>query len=268
MLRLCDEILRRLLPQLDVVVVEAVKVETDVVAVTARTRAGPVASPGCGRRSSWEHSRYVRRLGDEAVGGRAVRIDLSVRRLYCENTACPKVTFVEQVGGLTARYQRRTPALRRVVEAVAVALAGGAGARLLAHLHQTLSQLLLRPPAPEAQLPQQSPEPCSQARPASTSDHGTGVFGITPIAQTLRAARTETPDERQINVMGKAEAPGQDGPCQYSSAWPPERAVWVTGVPMATAIGSRPPYVVALRGAKWSAADHGLRGNDKTLEGS
>ncbi|MGW6472893.1 ISL3 family transposase [Streptomyces nigra] len=38
-----------------------------------------------------------------------VVIDLSVRRLYCENSDCPKTTFAEQVTGLTVRYQRRTP---------------------------------------------------------------------------------------------------------------------------------------------------------------
>ncbi|MDJ0465886.1 transposase family protein [Streptomyces sp. H27-C3] len=114
------------------------EVVTDVVVVIARAR-GPVGCPGCGQGSLWEHSRYVRHVGDEAVGGRAVRIDLSVRRLYCENTACSRTTFVEQVDGLTVRYQRRTPALQRVVEAIAVALAGSAGARLLVHLHQLLS---------------------------------------------------------------------------------------------------------------------------------
>lgn len=71
--------LRVLLPQLDAVVVESVEAEADMVA-TARTRAGPVGRPGCRQWSSWEHSRYVRHPGDEAVGGRAVRIDLSVRR--------------------------------------------------------------------------------------------------------------------------------------------------------------------------------------------
>jgi hypothetical protein len=67
-----------------------------------------------------------------------------VRRLYCENPvcenpACEKVTFAEQVTGLTRRYQRRTPALQKVVDAVAVALAGSAGARMLGVLHQVLS---------------------------------------------------------------------------------------------------------------------------------
>ncbi|MFE6595478.1 transposase [Streptomyces sp. NPDC057781] len=71
-----------------------------------------------------------------AAGG---DIDLSVRRLHCENPACPRAKFVEQVDGLTERYQRRTPALRRLVEAVAVALAGSAAARLPAVLHQALS---------------------------------------------------------------------------------------------------------------------------------
>ncbi|MFE3997079.1 transposase [Streptomyces goshikiensis] len=66
-------------------------------------------------------------------------IDLSVCRLYCENLACGKVAFVEQVPGLTRRYQRRTPALQKVVDAVAVALAGPAGARLLSVLHHTLT---------------------------------------------------------------------------------------------------------------------------------
>lgn len=143
------------MPQLDAVVVGSVEVERDMVVVTARTRAGPVGCSGCGQRSSWEHSRYVGRLGDEAVGGRAVRIDLSVRRLYCENTGCPKVTCVEQVCGLTVRYQRRTPALQLVVEAVAVALAGSAGARLLVHLHQrvswsTLLRCVMKLPDPPA----------------------------------------------------------------------------------------------------------------------
>jgi hypothetical protein len=64
---------------------------------------------GCGTLSEWSNSRYVRHLADAALGDRPVRIDLSVRRLCCENAACPNITFAEQVPGLTVRYQRRTP---------------------------------------------------------------------------------------------------------------------------------------------------------------
>ncbi|MFE0486036.1 ISL3 family transposase [Streptomyces tendae] len=136
----CDVAVEELLPQLVGLRIERVDASPVMLRFTAFTRDDVYqACPGCGQVSDWTHSRYVRHVADEAVGGRPVVIDLSVRRLYCENPACPRVTFVEQVDGLTERYQRRTPALRRLVEAVAVALAGSAGARLLAVLHQTLS---------------------------------------------------------------------------------------------------------------------------------
>jgi transposase len=99
------------------------------------------------------HSRYVRHLADAVLGDRPVRIDLSVRRLYCENSACPKVTFAEQVPGLTVRYQRRTPLLQHLVEAVGVVLAGRGGARMLSILNISLSRCtvlaqLMRVPLP------------------------------------------------------------------------------------------------------------------------
>lgn len=129
-----------LLPQLAAVQVERVEAGKDLLRITARARDdAEAACPGCGQVSDWVHSRYARHVADEAVAGPAVMIDLSVRRLYCENPACEKVTFAEQVHGLTQRYQRRTPALQKVVDAVAVALAGPAGARLLGALHQVLS---------------------------------------------------------------------------------------------------------------------------------
>ncbi|MEU3283117.1 ISL3 family transposase [Streptomyces antibioticus] len=136
----CDIELDVLLPQLGAVEVERVESGAGVLRIVARTRDGvEVGCPGCGRGSGWVHSRYVRHVEDEAVGGRPVVIDLSVRRLYCEGPDCPRTTFVEQVGGLTVRYQRRTPALQQVVDAVAVALAGSAGARLLAVMHHVLT---------------------------------------------------------------------------------------------------------------------------------
>jgi transposase len=132
--------LTTLLPQLAAVQVGQVEASGGLLRVAARTRDEAAAvCTGCGQESTWEHSRYVRHVVDEAVGERPVVIDLSVRRLYCENPACEKITFAEQVPGLTRRYQRRTPALQEVVDAVAVALAGSAGARLLSVLHQVLS---------------------------------------------------------------------------------------------------------------------------------
>lgn len=125
-----------------------------MIGIRARTNSRAAAAcTGCGAPSDWSHSRYVRHLADAAVGGRPVRIDLSVRRLYCENPACPKVTFAEQVPGLTVRYQRRTPLLQRVVEEVGILLAGRGGARMLqvvdvVLLRSTVLAQLMRMPLP------------------------------------------------------------------------------------------------------------------------
>ena len=70
-------------------------------------------------------------------------ICLEVRRFRCLSRRCPKVTFAEQVGGLTSPHARRTPALTAVLEAVALALGGWAGARLSGRLAAGVSRMTL-----------------------------------------------------------------------------------------------------------------------------
>jgi len=103
------------------------------VRILARTTA-EAACPGCGTVSRRVHSRYERRLLDTAIGGCEVVICLSVRRLLCLSRDCPKVTFAEQVAGLTSRHARRTPVVTALLEAVALALGGRAGARMTGRL--------------------------------------------------------------------------------------------------------------------------------------
>lgn len=124
--------------------VERVFVEGGTVHVTARTRDDFVVDcPGCGSAAHRVHSRYQRHLADTAVAGRPVVIDLSVRRLVCDQPACLRRTFVEQVEGLTVRYGRRTPPLHRLLVAIALALAGRAGARMAAVLAVAVSRVTL-----------------------------------------------------------------------------------------------------------------------------
>jgi transposase len=89
------------------------------------------------------HSRCERRLLDTAVGGREVVICLAVRRFLCLAPECAKVTFAEQVDGLTSKNARRTPAVTAVLEAVALALGGRAGARLSGRLAAAVSRITL-----------------------------------------------------------------------------------------------------------------------------
>ena len=70
-------------------------------------------------------------------------IRLEVRRFLCSSPECPKATFAEQVSGLTSRYARRTPGVTAVLEAVALALGGRAGARLSGRLAAAVSRMTL-----------------------------------------------------------------------------------------------------------------------------
>jgi transposase len=126
--------------------------------VVARTCAREVACPGCGTVSRRVHSRYQRRLADTASGCQEVLICLQARRFFCGNDACGKTTFAEQVPGLTTRYGRRTPGLEAVLQAVALALGGRAGARLSSRLacsasRSTLLRLVRAAPDPDGGTP-------------------------------------------------------------------------------------------------------------------
>jgi transposase len=123
-----------LLPHLNGVEVELVELEADSVLVDAVPMAAGATCPRCRVWSRRVHSRYVRRVADVAVGGRNVLIRVKVRRFFCKHDSCPARTFVEQVEGLTLRHARRSPALRRMLETIGLALCARAGARLAAQL--------------------------------------------------------------------------------------------------------------------------------------
>ncbi|MGW4812963.1 transposase family protein [Kitasatospora cineracea] len=94
------------------------------------TTSGSAACPSCGTASARVHSCYEHRLDDASVGGRPVVIELRVRRFRCRETTCPRITFAEQVAGLTFRHGRRSQEVQAVLRQVALMLAGHAGARL------------------------------------------------------------------------------------------------------------------------------------------
>lgn len=123
------------------------------VVIEARSAREQADCPGCGSTSTRVHGRYQRRLADTALAGRPVVLRLQVRRFACAESGCERVTFVEQIPGLTTPHARYSPPLRAALTAVAVALAGRAGARLAAALgmpvgRDTLLNLLRATPAP------------------------------------------------------------------------------------------------------------------------
>ncbi|MEU9289920.1 transposase family protein [Streptomyces sp. NPDC048275] len=49
-----------------------------------------MAYPGCGTSARRVHSRYQRHRADTAIAGRPVVIDLTVRRLFCDQRVCSR----------------------------------------------------------------------------------------------------------------------------------------------------------------------------------
>ncbi|WP_317797393.1 ISL3 family transposase [Actinoplanes sichuanensis] len=116
--------------------------------------AGEAPCPGCGGRSARVHSRYWRILADTAVGGQQTLLKVRTRRFFCDDTACSRRTFAEQVPGVTTPYARRTPLLRGLLEKIALALGGRPGARMTRLLtaevsRTTLLRLVRALPVPE-----------------------------------------------------------------------------------------------------------------------
>jgi transposase len=141
------------LPHLSSVAIDRVAVTKAGVQIWAHAKAEQVACPGCARLSARVHSHYERRLTDAVIGGRRLVLQLRVRRLFCEGPDCATRTFAEQITGLTSRYARHTPSLRKALQAIGLTLAGRAGARLAGCLglrvsRHTLLRLVRRLPEP------------------------------------------------------------------------------------------------------------------------
>ncbi|MFE0153550.1 ISL3 family transposase [Nonomuraea sp. NPDC059007] len=132
--------LRTFLPQLAELVVWDVIDRGSHVLIRARTMGKPAGCSRCGKLSSRVHGRYRRLLQDLPAGGRRVLIDLSVRRLICQNALCEVRTFAESAGALAGRYERNTGPLRRMLESFALALAARPGSRLAEILGVTVSR--------------------------------------------------------------------------------------------------------------------------------
>jgi len=130
---------KTLIPDAEAVQLRELSAEGEVITLVVAAAGATACCPVCGQGSSRVHSRYRRTLADLPWQGLAVRLALQVRRWFCPNPACARQVFAERVPTVAAPYARRTARLAGVVEALALALGGEGGARLLATLGVLLS---------------------------------------------------------------------------------------------------------------------------------
>jgi transposase len=100
--------------------------EQSLIAIVATTSSGALC-PLCQCCSQSIHSRYTRVVADLPWAGWGVRLELHVRRFFCQNQECKRRIFTERLPGVVAPSARRTTRLTDLLTLIGFALGGEAG---------------------------------------------------------------------------------------------------------------------------------------------
>jgi transposase len=123
-----------LLPDPRVIRIEYLVPTADTITLVATTVQPEVCCPDCGRRATRVHSGHRRTPADLPWHGFKVRLELHLRRFFCDQPDCPRVTFVERLSTILPPYARRTARLAQALVMIGYAIGGEGGARVAAGL--------------------------------------------------------------------------------------------------------------------------------------
>jgi transposase len=153
-------LLARFLPDRTTLALEAWHVDDAAAQITLDTISthSQVSCPLCHVQTTRVHSRYTRTVADVPWGAYAVRLQLRVRKFFCDHPTCPRQIFTERLPAVVAPWARRTLRLAQHLSALGIALGGQAGARLAARFQwrtspDTLLRLVQAAPVPDAPAP-------------------------------------------------------------------------------------------------------------------
>jgi transposase len=119
--------------------VEALLLDDHGLTILAAVKDETARCPLCGWRADRIHSWYVRTVADLPWATLVVRLQIRVRRFFCDNDACPRKIFGERLDDVTTAHAQRTERQQASLTAIAFALDGEAGARLAAQLGMPVS---------------------------------------------------------------------------------------------------------------------------------
>jgi transposase len=114
--------------------IETIYPATGAITIVLRTCRLVVPCPECHQPTEQVHSWYRRSFTDLPWQGLSVCFRLHTRRWRCPNPDCGRQIFTERLPQVVAPFARHTMRLAEVVDAIAFALGGEAGARVLATL--------------------------------------------------------------------------------------------------------------------------------------
>jgi transposase len=133
--------------------IEQIMQSETTLTITARATSPTAACPACQQFSHRIHSYYTRIPHDLPIGGQAVQLVLRVRRFRCQNRACSRQTFVQELPEVVCRRGRRTVRLTATLTLFAMAMSGQAGSRLLNRIGMAVSGDTLLRLAKQAEAP-------------------------------------------------------------------------------------------------------------------
>ena len=119
----------------------------------------PIATcPICEHATIRVHSRYTRTVADLPWADYTVRLQLQVRRFFCDTASCSRKIFTERLPTVLEPWARRTLRLMAAQQHVGHTIGGAPGARVSHKIHlpgsrDTILRQVRKRPLPEASTP-------------------------------------------------------------------------------------------------------------------
>lgn len=117
-----------------------------------------VRCPICNQSAHRVHSHYERTLTDLPWADYRLYVQLTVRKLFCDQESCHRRIFTERMASVVAPWARRTQRLAKHLTEIALRVGGAGGAKLSQTMQcgvsrNTLLSLIRRQPLPTVTVP-------------------------------------------------------------------------------------------------------------------
>ncbi len=117
----------------------------EILTITAVSKQISPCCPLCGTHTARVHSRYTRQLVDLPCAGQRVRLQIQVRKYFCDVPSCARKIFAERLMPFVEPKARVTQRLSQIVQIIGLATGGRLGVRVTDRLGiQTSRMTILR----------------------------------------------------------------------------------------------------------------------------